>query len=167
MPTRRWLSVLLSAALLAGCATQRGELESRNAALIHRYFEQWANRGDAAVADALIATNLVLRNPPAVIEGLETYKKGMAGFHASFPDARFTVEELICQGAKVAARWTLRGTQLGEYQGRPPSGRTMTVTGVSIFRIADGKIQENAVSMDRLGMQQQLGLLPAATTPAR
>src|SRR6185436_18225891 len=62
----------------------------RNKAIIHRYFEEWANRGNVTVADELIATNLVLRNPPAVIRGLEDYKTGMARFHAAFPDARYT-----------------------------------------------------------------------------
>ena len=55
----------------------------RNKVIIQRYFEEWANRGDAAVADQLIATNLVLRNPPAVIRSLEDDKSGMARF--SFP----------------------------------------------------------------------------------
>ena len=59
----------------------------RNKAIIHRYFEEWVNRGNAAVADELIATNLVLRNPPAVIRGLDDYKTGMAKFHTQRQNA--------------------------------------------------------------------------------
>ena len=134
----------------------------RNKAILHRYFEEWANHGNTAVADELIATNLVLRNPPAVIRSLEEYKTGMARFHAAFPDARYTVEDQIAEGDKVVVRWTLRATQSTKYQGHPPNGKTMTVTGISIFRLADGKIQEITVNMDRLGQMEQLGWLPGS-----
>lgn len=134
----------------------------RNKAIIRRYFEEWANRGNAAVADELIATNLMLRNPPAVITSLEDYKTGMARFHAAFPDARYTVEDQIAEGDKVVVRWTLRATQSTEYQGHPPNGKTIAVTGISIFRLANGKIQEIWVNMDRLGQMERLGWLPEA-----
>jgi len=138
----------------------------RNKAIIHRYFEEWANH-NAAVADELIATNLVLRNAPAVLHSLEDYKTGMAKFHAAFPDAHFTVEEQIAEGDKVVARWTLRATQAVEYQGHPSSGKTMTVQGISIFGLAGGKIQEITVNMDRLGQMEQLGWLPAAAPSSK
>ncbi len=131
-----------------------------NKTIIRRYFAEWANRGIVAVADELIATNLVVRNPPAVTHSLDDYKTAMAKFRAAFPDARFTVEELIAEGDKGVAHWTLRATQATEYQGHAPNGKTMTVTGISIFRLADGKIQEITANMDRLGMIEQLGWLP-------
>jgi steroid delta-isomerase-like uncharacterized protein len=138
-----------------------------NKAIIRRSFAEWANRGNAAVADELIATNLVLRNPPAVIRSLEDYKTSMAKFRAAFPDASFTVEDLIAEGDKVVAHWTLRATQATEYQGHAPNGKTMTVTGISIFRLAGGKIQEITVNMDRLGQMEQLGWLPTAAPPSK
>ena len=58
-------------------------------------------------------------------------------------------------------------THSGEYQGHPPTGKTITVTGISIFRLADGKIQEITVNMDRLGQAQQLGWLPAPAPPVK
>ena len=64
-------------------------------------------------------------------------------------------------------RWTLRATQSMEYQGHPPNGKTMTVTGISIFRLADGKIQEITVNMDRLGQMEQLGWLSATAPPTK
>ena len=137
---------------------------SQNKKIIRRYFDEWANRGDAAVADQLIATNLVLRNPPAVLRSLEDYKKIMARFHLAFPDARYNVEDLIAEDDKVVVRWTLRATQSLEYQGHLPNGKTMTVTGISIFRLAEGKIQEITVNMDRLGQMEQLGWLPSPAT---
>jgi steroid delta-isomerase-like uncharacterized protein len=153
-------------ALFCGCAANREHGLQHNKQLVRRYFDGWANRGDPAVADELIATNVVLRNPPAVLHSLTEYKQGMAAFHTAFPDLKFTIDDEIAEGNKVAVRWTLRATQLGEYQGRPPTGVTVTVTGMSIFHIVNGKIQEITVNMDRLGQYQQLGWLPApAPTP--
>jgi steroid delta-isomerase-like uncharacterized protein len=157
----------LSLALLCGCATSREQALQQNKELVRRYFEGWANRGDPGVADALIATNVVLRNPPAIVLNLADYKQGMAAFHTAFPDLHFTIEEEIAEGNKVVVRWTLRATHFGEYQGRPPTGKAVTVTGISIFQIANGKIQDIKVSMDRLGQLQQLGWLPATVSPPK
>lgn len=157
---------IVVAALCCGCATNQKRALQHNRGIIQRYFEGWANRGDPAVADALIATNLVLRNPPAVLRSLEAYQQSMAAFHRAFPDLHFTVEDLVAERDRLVVRWTLRGTQHGEYQGHPATGKPMTVTGMSLFRLADGKIQEIHVNMDRFGMQQQLGWLPAPPTSA-
>ena len=138
--------------------------------IISSYFEEWVNRGNTAVADQIIATNLVLREPPTVIHSLEEYKTVAANFRAVFPDAHYTIEDWITVGAKVVVRWTLRATQTKEYQGHMPNGKTMTVTGVSIFHIKTGgkwgrgKISQIDVIMDRLGQMEQLGWLPAPVT---
>jgi steroid delta-isomerase-like uncharacterized protein len=167
MKVKLVFQIVLLAFLLGGCATRTEHAPQRNREIIRRYFEEWANHGDTAVADELIATNLVLRNPPSVINSLEEYKKGMAAFHAGFPDLRFTIEDQIAEGDKITVRWTLRGTHLGEFQGRPASGKKLTVTGTSTFRLAAGKIQEIWVNMDRLGLMEQLGWLPAPAQPQK
>src|SRR5213596_2864447 len=113
----------LSAVLLCGCACQQRLALQRNKDIIHRYFEEWANHGDTKTADELIALNVTLRNPPAVLHSLEDYKKGMASFHKAFPDLHFTLEEVIAERDKVVVSWSLRGTHLGEYQGREATGK--------------------------------------------
>ncbi len=150
----------LAALIMSGCTTTKDVALQRNKELVRHYFDAWVNRGDPAVADELIATNVVLSNPPGVINSLEDYKTRMAVFHAAFPDGRYSIEDPVAEGDRVVVRWTLRGTQSGEFQGRPATGKTFTVTGISIFRIAQGKIQEITVNMDRLGMMEQLGWLP-------
>lgn len=161
------LSLLLSGLWLSGCATNGRQSVERNREIVGRYFDRWANHGDTAVADELIASDLVLHNPPAVLRSLDDYKRSMAGFHAAFPDLHFTAEDLVAEGDRVVVRWTLRGTQRGEFLGRPPTGRTITVTGMSLFRIVGGRIQEIWVNMDRQGLMEQLGPAPAAAQPAR
>ena len=167
MKAKLLIPTALSFALLCGCAANREHALRQNKELVRRYFEGWANRGDPAVADAVIATNVVLRNPPAVVHGLADYKQGMAAFHTAFPDLRFTVEEEIAEGNPVAIGWRLQATHLGAYQGHSPTGKTVTVTGISIFQIVDGRIQDITVNMDRLGQFQQLGWLPAPAPPPK
>src|SRR5436309_11415097 len=117
----------------------------QNKDIIRRYFYEWGNHCDTKAANELIATSVTLRSPPAVLRSLEEYKKGMTAFHTAFPDLHFTVEEMIAEGDKVVVRWSLRGTHLGDYQGRPATGKAMSVTGMSLFRLANGKIQEITV----------------------
>ena len=167
MKTKVLFQTGLYTLVLCGCATHKDYALQRNKEIIRRYFERWANHGDTAVADELIATNVTLRNPPAILHSLEGYKKGMEVFHTAFPDLHFAVEDVIAEGDKVVVRWTLHATHSGEYQGHPPTGKTIIVAGISLFRLADGKIQEITVNMDRLGQAQQLGWLPAPAPPTK
>ncbi len=160
MKTITVLATMLAGFLFAGCATSADSLTQRNKQLVHRYFEDWVNGGDKSAADRLVATNVVVRNPPNIDDGLEAYTTRMTAFHKAFPDLHFTVQEEVAEGHTVAARWTLHGTQAGEFQGRPATGAEITVTGISIFQIRDGKICEITVNMDRLGFMTQLGWLP-------
>lgn len=143
--------------LLCGCASTRHVGETHNRALIQRYFADWANHGNVAAADELIAPDVTLINPPTTLRSLAEYKASMAAFHRGFPDLHFTIEDMVASGDRVVVRWKLRCTQLGEFAGRPSSGRPVAITGTSSFRIADGKIREIWVNLDRLSMMQQLG----------
>ena len=167
MKTKVLFQIGLYTVVLCGCATNNDYALQRNKEIIRRYFEGWANHGDTTVAEELIATNVTLHNPPAILHSLAEYKQGMAVFHTAFPDLRFTIEDVVAEGEKVVVRWTLHATHAGEYQGHAPTGKTITVTGISLFRLADGKIQEITVNMDRLLQAQQLGWLPAPAPPAK
>ena len=79
---------------------------------------------------------------------------------AAFPDIQYTVEALLAEGDKVVVRWTARGTHTGELMGIPPTGKQVTVTGVNIGRVANGRIVEEWGEFDMMGMMQQLGVVP-------
>lgn len=81
-------------------------------------------------------------------------------FFTAFPEARFTIEDLIAEGNTIAFRQTLRGTHQGDYLGIPPTGKQVTIPGISVFRIANGKAIEQWTNADDLGGMQQLGVLP-------
>ena len=79
----------------------------------------------------------------------------------AFPDVHFTIEDQVAEADKVVTRWTWRGTHQGPFQGIPPTGKHVMVTGVGINRFANGKVVENWTNMDILGLLQQLGVVPA------
>ncbi|GAC1344954.1 MAG: hypothetical protein NVSMB27_06580 [Ktedonobacteraceae bacterium] len=81
---------------------------------------------------------------------------------ASFPDLQVRTEDLIDEGDKVVEHWTQSGTYTGaSFMGAPVNGKRFSVSGTSIYRVANGKIVEHWGEMDVLGLLQQLGLAPA------
>jgi steroid delta-isomerase-like uncharacterized protein len=81
-------------------------------------------------------------------------------YRAAFPDLQFTVEDIIDQDDRVVIRWSSRGTHQGELMGLAPTGKIVTVTGISIDRFADGKVAESWTNWDVLGLMRQLGAAP-------
>jgi predicted ester cyclase len=86
----------------------------------------------------------------------------------AYREASLVVDEQIVQGDRVASRWTARGTHVGDLAGIPPTGRQVTISGVTIARIESGKLVEAWTSWDRLGLLVQLGALgePATAKPS-
>jgi predicted ester cyclase len=84
---------------------------------------------------------------------------GLATYDA-FSDLKRPVDALVAEGNTVVARWTSMGTHDGPFQGIPPTGKTVTTTGITIFRLEDGKIVEEWSESDMVGMLMQLGAFP-------
>jgi predicted ester cyclase len=80
-------------------------------------------------------------------------------FLAGFADLRIIIEDLIEEGDRVAVRWRATGTLTGHGMGFAPTGRPMTITGMTIARVQNGQIIEGWNNFDVLGMHQQLGTL--------
>jgi steroid delta-isomerase-like uncharacterized protein len=96
--------------------------------------------------------------PPLDAAGHRQYSEVMV---TAFPDLERTIEDLVAEGDKVVARWTAKGTHTGDFQGIPPTGRVATSSGITIFRIADGRIVEEWSESDMLGLLQQVGAIPS------
>ena len=122
--------------------------------------EVWNGENFTAVNE-LVTSDVVLHlsRPGDEIHGREGVSQFYAELHAAFPDIHFTIEDQLADGDKVVTRWICRGTHKGEFQGMPPTGKQINVTGIDIDRIADGKVVECWPVMDELGMLQQLGAL--------
>ena len=84
----------------------------------------------------------------------------VAGYRRAFPDARSTVEDQVAEGDKVVTRWRAGGTHQGELGAIAATGKQFEMDGITIERVAAGKIAEVWVARDELGLLSQLGVLP-------
>ena len=118
-----------------------------NKALVRREQEElWTYTGDLDAAEELFAP-----------QQAEAAKQEAADFRRGFPDVVSTIEDLIAEGDKVAARWRARATHRGEYVGVPPSGKEVEFTGISVYRIEGNKIAESWTIEDELSLMRQIG----------
>ncbi|MFG1819112.1 ester cyclase [Kribbella sp. NPDC049174] len=97
---------------------------------------------------------------PGQAPGLDGAKQKWAGYFAGAPDLRRTIEEMIAEGDKVAVAWTVEGTHEAELLGISATGKPFRLSGMSIYRLAEGKITEQREWWDRLALMRQLGVLP-------
>jgi steroid delta-isomerase-like uncharacterized protein len=95
--------------------------------------------------------------------GLDDFKRFLIAAHEAFPDAVFTIEEVICEGDTVVDRYTISGTHLNPFRGVPATGKRVDVGGISIVKIVDGRIVERRGIFDHYGLLGQLGLLAGLT----
>lgn len=134
----------------------------QNKTIVRRAIEEpWT--GSLDIVDELIASNYVGHDPavPEPLRGPDGVKEFISTYRAAFPDARITVESQLAEGNLVATRWTGRGTHEGELMGIQPTGKQVTVSGLTISKLEGGKIVEEFQNWDTLGMMQQLDAIPA------
>ena len=133
---------------------------AENKAIVRRYLDSVWNERNRAVIDEVIAPSFIqhIANVPPGPGGVKGF---FAMIDSAFPDARMMVEDLIAEGDRVVWRFTIHATHTGLFQGIAPTGRSVTITGMNIARMEDGKIVENWGEQDNLGLLQQLGVIPA------
>jgi predicted ester cyclase len=123
-----------------------------NKGLMRRLIEE-GNKGKAA-AMAVIDRSIDMRGD------LKDFKQMESEWYDAFPDMHYTIDDMVAEGDKVAARVTMTGTHKGEIMGIPPTNKKVTVSGIVIDRFAGGKIVEDNGIFDMLGLMRQLGLVP-------
>jgi steroid delta-isomerase-like uncharacterized protein len=141
-----------------------------NEQLVRRVVQEIWGNGDLAPIDQIYAPSYVDRTaPPGVTAGLAELKALISAYRAAFPDLRCRIDDIVASDDHVAARWTAEGTHLGEFLGVPATGKRMSTFGMSMTRIQDGRIQEDWIIMDQVGVLRQLGFAigPGTTDYAR
>ncbi len=132
-----------------------------NKAIARRFAEEVWGKGNLDVVDELLATNFVNHDPsPGMTPDREGFRKMVSMFQTAFPDFHLTLEDMVAEGDKVVVRWNWGGTHKGEYMGIAPTGKQVTLKGVSIHRFEGGKVVEQWHEVDMLGQLQQLGVVP-------
>jgi steroid delta-isomerase-like uncharacterized protein len=134
---------------------------AENKKALEAFVEDVINQGRLDRADDLVALDFVeLDQLPGQQQGREGLKDVIGGMRAAFPDLHWVVDEVVAEGDKVVSRFTWTGTHRATFLGIPSTGRKVTVKGVVIDRLADGKMADSRILMDTLGMMQQLGVVP-------
>jgi len=130
-------------------------------AVRQRYHEAW-NSGDADALDGIMTPDVVNHSPlPGQPQGVVGFKGAILSMRAGVPDLTITIESLIGEGDMVATRWTGTGTHAGALIGIPATGKRITVAGIDICRVADGRIVDYWQQLDTMSMLQQLGAIPS------
>lgn len=131
-----------------------------NKALVHRFYEEFCNKGDLKVADEIVLANYAEHeNVLGAISGRDGLKQFVTATLTAFPDFHFTIEDVIAEGNKVTVRLTARGTHRGPLGDIPPTGKQVANTAIVMFRMADGMIVERWGVADQLLLLQQLGVI--------
>jgi steroid delta-isomerase-like uncharacterized protein len=122
-------------------------------AMVERWVKAW-NEANLDAVDDLFAPDYSVNGTPLTPTGV---KQAITWLHSVFHDRVLTVEEVVHRENRVAVRWTIRGTHAATFMGIPPSGKQVALTGINIYRLADGKIHENHECVDIYGLLTQLG----------
>jgi predicted ester cyclase len=126
--------------------------------------EPWTGSFD--VIDELVSRDFVGYDAaePEPIRGPAGLKANFEKYLAGFSNARCTVDDQVAEGNKVATRWTGKGTHDGEIAGIAPTGKEVTITGLTISKVENGMLVEDRTVWDTLGMLMQIGAVPMPTT---
>jgi len=125
-------------------------------------FNEFINTASEQLATELISTNAIFHVPgrPEPMKGPSGYLAVIGMMRGGFPDIQWTLEELIAEGDKIAARFTMRGTHRGPFFGVPPTGKKIEVQAMNFYRFSEGQIVEERGQPDLLGLLQQIGAVP-------
>jgi predicted ester cyclase len=148
--------------LSRGTAQETSVSAEENKALARRWFEDLFNAGNLEVADEIIAPDHINHDLtlPDIPSGPEGQKQIVNLYRGAFTNAHISVEEQLAEGDKVVTRWSGSGTYQGELMGVAPTGNQVTITGLTINHLSDGKIVESWSNYDALGMMRQIGAIP-------
>lgn len=132
----------------------------KDVSLVRRIADEIWNRGELGVIEEIMAADARYHGPhmPGGTGGREDWRKAIAMYRGAFPDSHVTFEELLVSGDRIVGRWKATGTHTGPLPGLEPTGKPIAITGITIYRLSRGEIQEAWEQLDLLGMWRQLGV---------
>ena len=132
-------------------------MSEQNKAAYRKSLSEVVRKGNYAVMSEVVTDDYLTHLPGEDFRGPKAAQEMIVMWRAAFPDLEITVDDQIAEGDKVATRWTAGGTHQGEFQGLKPTGKRITVSAIVYGRCEDGKVAEEWVMFDQMGLMQQLG----------
>lgn len=138
-------------------------MTAENNKVVMQRFLEFINTASEKLAQELISSDAIFHVPgrPEPMRGPAGYLEIIGMMRSGFPDIQWTLEEMIAEGDKVAARFMMRGTHRGTFFGVPPTGKTIAVQAMNFYRLSNGQFVEERGQPDLLGLLQQIGAVPA------
>ena len=128
-----------------------------NKHIVRKIYEDCINRGAIELLPELVSDDYVgVRGE----RGAAAFANNLTSLRNGFPDIRFTIEDLIAEGDRVAVRWSWQGTHTGVFNGLPACQKHVTNDGIVIYQLQDHKIVRTWIQTDRLGVLQEIGVVP-------
>ena len=152
-------TVVILGCLSGSLDAQNNTNVEKNKAFIQTFNEDFWNKHNIEAFEKYFSADFISHYPDVDMNA-EQVKGLCQAYFSAFPDLHITMDDMIAEGDRVVKVWTANCTSKGDFMGIPATGKPIVVKGIEVFRIVDGKIAENWVSMDNLGMLQQLGVIP-------
>ena len=137
-------------------------MDESNGQVMRRAFEEIMTRGNIAAIDELFASDFTGHDTSGGTFGREEFREGVLDMLSAFSDRQVKIADQVVAEDKVVTRWQATGVHAGEFNGIPATGRRVSLTGISIDRIAGGKIVESWEVTDDAGLLRQLGVDPTS-----
>ena len=132
-------------------------VEETNRAIVLRNFRAF-DSGDLRTLEETTAPGFVDHNPlEGQLPGLKGTKQASAIYRKAFPDAKIVVEDTIAEADKVVIRWSGHATHKGPFLDTPPTGKRVTLEGITIFRVVKGRVTEQWGELNLFSILRQLG----------
>lgn len=133
--------------------------ESR--AVVERLHREIFQQGKMDLLDQVVAKDYVVHTPTGDQNRDEHFGEELPRFLRAFPDLQLHVEDRVAEDDKVVTRFYFTGTHKGEFAGVAPTGAEITLPGIVIERVENGKVAETWVQRNDMWLMQQLGAMPA------
>ena len=154
--------------LVAGCASpekpaqEKADPVEANIKLYSHVWDEVMNKGNLDMFnDSNFTKDVVMHASPKDAVGIDSARAYYGNFLTGFSKIQFTIKDIFGQGDKLVKYWNFKGTHTGSFFGIPATGKTVSIDGTTLVRMANGKIAEERDFFDNLDFMTQLGLMPA------